>query len=394
MMAVLSECRQENSSRVIDAIYDAALDAGLWPRALEVLRRYVWADSAAVRVCREAWADVIQATTVGFDFNFFLSYRDECFREDWVLSILGALPSGRMLLLEDAPTSDSALNPRGLCLRPERPHLIAGTLHRKIGLDVVIVLHRGRDAPPFGARELTRLKRVVPHLARAWSLADRLDHLLLGAVSADTMLGTTAAGVIFFDASGGVTHMSHGAQVLLDGQRALKLHNQRLRTPYPRLQQWLDQVTVSVRREADEYHHEGSSARFTSYDGQGDLALTILPWKHSKVMPALAVSEVATIGLLASLDCRGIFPIGRIEALFGLTKGEAALAAALVTTGSLAAAAQCLDIRLSTARDRLKSVFRKTGFTSQMALACALVRSAMGQVPPASAATLTRTDWN
>jgi DNA-binding CsgD family transcriptional regulator len=382
MMAVRNQFRHEGSARVIDSIYDAALDATLWPQALEALRAYIWADSAVLRVCVEAVATVIQATAVGFDSTFVLSYRDECVRIDPIVPILGALPAGRMILLGDAHTLHAQGNDRSHCQPLDEPHLMGGTLLRRGGTEIMVGLQRAQDAPAFSTCELTRLKKIVPHLARALSMTNRLEHVALRAKLVESMLGTAVTGIMLLDAYGRVIYLNPAAQGLISGQKALTIRQERLRTPYPKLQQWLDIVSVSARRATDRKYQDGASARFTAFDGTGDLALTVLPWKNTPMMPTFPVAEVATIALLTSLDCREIYSTEHIQTLFGLTRGEASLTAALVSTGSLAAAAQCLGIRPSTARDRLKSVFRKTGFTTQMALACAVVRSATRLVPP------------
>lgn len=382
MMAVRNQCRHGVSARVIESIYDAGVDPTLWPVALEAVRGYIWADSVLLRVCADAFGDVLQVTSVGFDSSYVRAYRDEHVRDDPILPILDALPAGRMILFEGAPALCESHDGRGGLQQANEPHVMGGPLLRRDGIDVMIGLQRGHDAPVFGARELTRLKRIAPHLARALSLADRLERISVRAKLADTMLGTALTGIILFDAVGRVTYLNPIAQSLLGGQVALTLRNQRLKTPYPKLQRWLDLVTTSARREAEGEYRDGSSARFTAYDGTGDLALMVLPWRKAEFMPTWPATEVVTIGLLTPLDCRETYSVERIQTLFGLTRGEASLTAALVTSGSLSAAAQCLRIRSSTARDRLKSIFRKTGFTTQMALACAVIRSSTREVPP------------
>lgn len=388
MMAVRNRCQRGGSTRVIESIYDAAVDATLWPQALETVRAYIWADSALLRVYGGDFADVIQVTAVGFDSSYVRTYRDELVHEDPMVPLLETLPPGRMILLEDALAPENPREMRVGCehAKPQhKRHVMGGSVLRRDGIEVMIGVQRGQDAPEFGGRELMRLKRIVPHIARALSLTDHLEQILLRARLADTMLGTPLTGVLLLDAFGRVTYLSPAAESVLTGQKVLSLHHGRLKTPYPKLQQWLDLVTVCERREAKGKCWKGSSARFTAFDGTGDLALMVLPWRDAERMPAWPATGVVTIGLLTPLDCRETFSVEGIQTLFGLTRGEAALTAALVTSGNLIAAAQCLGIRPSTARDRLKSVYRKTGFKTQMALACAIVRSATRQVTPVEA---------
>ena len=377
-MAVRNRSRPGGSAQVIESIYDATLDAPMWPAALEAIRAYIWADSALLRVYGARFAEVVQATTVGFDPAYAEAYRDEFVREDPIVPVIDTLSAGRVILLEDALPFSRLRNTRFYCeyMKPQdKRHVLGGPLLRRDGFEVMIGAQRGHDSPAFGTRELARVRRVVPHLVRALTLADRLEQTSLRARLADTMLGTAVPGILLFDAHGRVVYLNPAAESLLVGQKALALRGSRLQTPHRQLQQWLDLVTVSKNRDTHAHDWEGSSARFTAFDGSGDLALAVLPWRNASMLPACPATGVVTVGVLTHLDGRETYSVELIQSLFGLTAGEARLAEALVTTGSLAAAAQKLAIRPSTARDRIKSVFRKTGFTTQMALITALLRS-------------------
>jgi len=363
---------------VIESIYEAALDAAVWPKALEAIRKYIWADSALLRIYRTNFETVVQTTTVGFDPAYAQAYRDEFVLDDPIVPVIESLAPGQMAILDEALPFNRLRDTRFYCeyMKPQdKRYVLGGPVVRGDGFEVMIGVQRGRDSPAFGSRELMRVRKVVPHLARGLALANRLEQANVRAQLGDTMLGTVVPGVLLFDSKGRVVYLNPAAEALLAGQKSLMLRGGRLQTPRRTLQHWLDVVTVVEKRDTHLPGWEGSSARFTAFDGMGDVALAMLPWRNTTRIPGSSLACVVTVGILTPLDGRDTHSVELIQSLFVLSVGEARLTEALVSTGSLAAAAQKLGIKPATARDRLKSVFRKTGFSSQAALIAAVLRS-------------------
>lgn len=103
-------------------------------------------------------------------------------------------------------------------------------------------------------------------------------------------------------------------------------------------------------------------------------------------LPPLVVRVLPVIGALSDVldSARAILVVTDIaaprvpsaillESAFGLTQAECRLALRLVETGDLASAAQSLGIMVGTARNQLKSVFRKTDTARQSELVSLLV---------------------
>ena len=86
--------------------------------------------------------------------------------------------------------------------------------------------------------------------------------------------------------------------------------------------------------------------------------------------PSLAVLVVTDL----ELEAHPAPPEEALRAAFGLTAAEARLAAQLVGSGSLNAAADALGIAKETARNQLKAVFAKTGTHRQAELVALLAR--------------------
>ena len=367
-------------SEVIGAIYDGVLDPSVWPQVIEPVRAYVQADSALLRVYGSHWGSVLQSMSAGFDPAFQDAYRLEFIHEDPIVPILDALPLGRMIILDQELPFSRLQGTRfyqEYMKAQDKRHVLGGPLLRVGGSSVMLGFQRAHDAPAFTARDQRRAQALVPHWIRALKLVDRLHRERVQTRLNETLLGDAAPGMLLFDASGRVVYLNPAAEVLLSREKQLTLRNQRLSTRNPRLKSWLDSTLLVKDRQDRSSAWEGSSARFTSLDQSEDIALALLPWGGESVL-AYGFMEAVTAGILTRLQSPGSFSVPMIQSLFGLSPGEARLAEALTRTGSLSQAAEELGIQISTARDRLKSVFRKTGADSQVALVTAILRSPPG----------------
>lgn len=377
-MGALRPSREpQRLTEVIEAIYDGVLDPSSWRQAIEPARVYVQADSALLRVYGDHWKSVLQSESTGFDPAFTEAYRLEFIHEDPIVPILDALPPGRMAILDhELPFSRlQATRFYQEYLKPQdKRHVLGGSLLRVGDSSVMVGFQRAHDAPPFTIRELRRAQALVPHWVRALKLAERLRQEQAQTRITESLLGEAAPGMLLFDAHGRVVYLNPAAEHLLSRQDQLTLRNQRLNAKSRRLQSWLDATLVAKNREDRCGCWEGSSARFTSLDRSEDIALALLPWRGELAL-ACGCTQAVTAGILTPLRPQGSLSVAMIQSLFGLSPGEARLTAALTRTGSLSLAAEALGIQISTARDRLKTVFRKTGFDSQVALVTAILRS-------------------
>lgn len=364
-------------SGVIEAIYDGVLDPSLWPEAIEPVRAYVHADSALLRVYGRHWGSVLQSMSTGFDPALQEAYRQDFIHEDPIVPVLEALPPGKMIILDEELPFSRLRRTRfyqEYMRAQDKRHVLGGPLLRAGDSSVMIGFQRAHDAPAFTPREQRRAQALVPHWTKAFKLAQRMHQAETHAQLNEALLGDAAPGLILFDAAGRVLFLNRAAQELLAGQQQVVLRNQRLCTRNRRLQSWLDAALAAGNRGHSLDGWEGSSARFQSPDENEDLALALLPWRGESAQ-AHGYTAAVTAGILTPLRPTGSFSIPQIQGLFGLSLGEARLAETLARTGSLAQAPEQLEIRISTARDRLKAVFRKTGFDSQVALVTAILRS-------------------
>lgn len=217
---------------------------------------------------------------------------------------------------------------------------------------------------PFGARETSFLSRLTPHLQRATAL-------LLGANTLRQETDVVAAGgdaapfaVIALDHEDRPIICNRQANSLLRQQSVLQRRNGTLSAVVPK-----QQLALTAALRAAAASGEPRSLILSSQPELGPpvrLSLTALPAPEpgSYGLP----SRAYVLCLIAPLGLRRLATAAQLMQLFGLTPAEARLLRALGRGETLEDYSRDCDLRLSTVKTQLNSVFSKTGTHRQVDL--------------------------
>lgn len=223
---------------------------------------------------------------------------------------------------------------------------------------------RAPELGPFLDEEVERLRRLVPHLARAMRFRQ-----LLGAAEGRVrdlqhLLDAGSLPLAVLDDQGVVLCLSQRARTLIDQLPALELKQQRLGSPRPRLSAALRAAHQSACALADSGREAppfaAPAAVEVEREGRAALTLLYLPLRFaSRVREQTQARGRVLIAfhdpeLVTRLDPRVI------ARLFHLTPTEAELAAALGEGRSLLQFALERGCAEQTARVHLKRVLQKT----------------------------------
>lgn len=235
-------------------------------------------------------------------------------------------------------------------------------------------VQRGRNQPSFDADEIALLKLLVPHLTRVAGISRKTSPL------SGTFAGFShfSFGVVMVDSSRQIVSMNEAAETML------------VRSGSP-LRMRQGHISVAIAERAAELQRlieDACSIRHGVIPGHGgDMVfpaaghpdgvsqlLTVLPMTdHSG--PHFLRQRYATVLLRELTSSVPDNFDQQLRVLFDLSPTEARLAAALSSGLALKEAAAQQDIRVSTARSYLESIFRKTGVRQQSQLV-ALLKSA------------------
>lgn len=360
---------------LIGDLYDAALDAALWP---DVVQRLAGAMASSSVVLKLQGHDG-SVRLLGCTQNLIVPERDRAWAEDWHRKDLWVERSVAFGMSRTV-TSDELVTPaeqeRSGFYQEWLRHL---DIHHMIGVVFpvtdcsigVLGLHRPRGAGPYESAERQRFELVREHLQRALRvgqyLAERND-LQSAAVEALDRLDT---GVILTDPTCRVVHASAMALTLLRENAVLGVAGGCLRLRAPTLQDRLRSLVRATTDLALGKLAEPPKALSVPRPHKMPLALEFAPVRPS----ACVLGEQRPACLIFIRDPQVPIAIERLRDLFGLTQAEGAVAAALGSGASVEEIAAGMGIATATVRTHLKRLLAKTGTHRQAEAVTLLVRS-------------------
>jgi DNA-binding CsgD family transcriptional regulator len=221
------------------------------------------------------------------------------------------------------------------------------------GPATVLTFHRGPDQPLFDEAAVPRLAALVPHLRRVLRLHRRLaPQLAIGATLGELFRGADVP-LLFVGRDGTVIEHNPAAQAVFDAAPPL-LKRRAGRLVVATAEGW---VELAARLAALE---DGPAPAFSVdlVDGQGTTATLELRRVHGAATDRLAQHHAVAVCALRRPAQGGS---GALWRRFRLTPMEARVAEGLAAGQAPDAVAAVLDVRLSTVRTHVRSLFAKTG---------------------------------
>ena len=223
----------------------------------------------------------------------------------------------------------------------------------------------------FSDVEVADLGRLVPHLRRALAIQDGLGLVDYGLQASYEVLEGLSTGIAVVDAGGAVEYANHAARECLARQDGVSVDEGILRA-YRR--NGLDLLGGLLREVAADGEQRALVVERPSGRPAYRLLLSRL-WQRMGVDLPNLLARPRVVCYLSDPDRPLETSVELLQRLFGLTPGEARLVQRIVAGETIRTAAEQLRIRESTARDRLKGVFKKTETASQADLIRAILSS-------------------
>ncbi len=371
-----SELADARLSALITHYYDAALDSSLWPgtatrtaQALDSTSTVIKLHGDAVRV------DMLECTD-----NLVVAERDRAWAEDWHRRDLWVERSvayglSRVVTDEDLVTPEERARSgfyQEWLRHLDIHHMLGAVFQTTDGAIAVLGIHRTREAGAYTDAERSKLALLLPHLQRALRLGRRLSALSQAHATALQALDRVDTGVIVVDERCRIMLSSAMADALLRGNAELAVQGGCLVLQQPALR---DALSAQIRAAANVAQGEPGDAGASlcvPRPGRLPLVLEIAPLR-----PTTSVfGDQRPAALVFIRDPEAPADLDRLRALFGLTRTEAAVAAALAQGRSLEGIASGLGVGLGTVRSHLKRILAKTGTHRQAEVVALLARSA------------------
>lgn len=368
----------DDLAAVIEDLYAGTLDDTAWDRGILGVADLMRASGALLFAVNPSNRAILRDERHRVDPDVLEAYRRHWVQHDCRLPHFMPAPVGTPVTEHLLPPADWKRSPilNEFLLPADLPHFMPVWLHKASRKYVTLSLQGSRRRGPFDSRDMETFRQVVPHVARALEIRDRLEQAQVARVLAPPSLDTLHYGVIALDASGRMLAANRVAEAAL---RAPASGLQRrpdgsvwLRGPAgAQLARWLA-TGIPPAQLADGLLH---IARMNA------APLSVLVSRIPAGRCAWTTQDACWLLLLFDPDLLVPADAQLIAADLGISPREAQISALLLSGMSLRAIAQHCAVSTHTVRAQLKSIYRKTGIGTQAEL---VRRVALGPAVQAS----------
>ncbi|TNC13642.1 hypothetical protein FF100_12775 [Methylobacterium terricola] len=242
------------------------------------------------------------------------------------------------------------------------------------GLTYAFAFSGSERTGPLSSEQVVLFHELMRHLRRAVATAHRLGTLTDAPLLEDGLEvhleGLTDPAAIL-NSDGGLAFANAALLALARARDGFVVTTSQVRLLRPADQLRFVQLCAATRALAAVTTEGDRFLVVARPDGRRPCIVTVSPLSHGPALPGAPRRMLVSV---TDLDRgRDVAP-ERLVAAFGLTPGEAGLASLLFAHGHLDAVAALRGVTIATARSQLKSVFAKTGVTSQGELITLLAR--------------------
>ncbi len=352
-------------SKLLGAVYDAALDEAGWVICLEMVRLHFGANYASLIVREETVDDVGLIVSAGQDQASL-----DPGNPNIAMSPFTGMKPDQVSTISDVMTDKEWRENfyyRNYCAPQGVFHVLAVNLVTRDGGIYGFRITRPEWQTNFSPEEVAFCGLLAPHIKRALNLHLSMNQDRKVSTLYSQAMTQLLVGVVVLDQNGRVIECNPAATEILKLRDGLTVEGEQLVASYPednrRLQQMVRDALTTSRADRPSNNEAMSVVRPSGRIAWGLIVQRISSdqWTEGKQRPSVAVFVRDTEGR--------VDPSVRLaQQLFHLTPAETALAIQLANGLSLEESAEALGIKRNTARAHLRSIFSKTGVRRQTEL--------------------------
>ena len=254
---------------------------------------------------------------------------------------------------------------------PDCIHSMGGMILTTQTGQSMVTCQRGAEAGPFGEREKSILRPLMPHLKRAALLHGEMGSLRRQVSTFTSHLERYPYPFLLTDGKRRVLYSNAAAREILAEPDGLAFDNGRLAAASPRTDSALGKAMAELAS------GHGASPRRLEVprpSRRKPYRLILLPIDDSRTLPLGVAVPAVSILIIDAASLSGPDP-EVLRELFSLTPAEARVSAMLVLGQNAKEIAAESKTSVETARTHIKRVFSKTGTTRQSEFVFLVLRS-------------------
>ena len=363
-------------SEILDTVYDSAVFAERWPQALDKLQQAFDCTCVAL-IDRNLRTLEARVDTSGVDASSQREFLDFWSARDPVRQRTRSWRPGAIDL-------DHQIVPRAEILasdyyngfmKPRDMHaLMRLTLAHRNQFLTIISLVRPHSAGEFDQATVEQCRVLMPHLQRASSIRFQAEHAatMLGGLS--DVAERSATAVLLLERNGQVKFANRAARAMA-AAGAFLLRSDQVAFPDRNDEVAFQRLVAGATGAIEDFvAPRGGVIRLARRSGETSYTVTVAPVRREA---SWAGNEPMALVLIADPSLTPMPSREALSQLFGFSASELRVAERLMTGDSPEQAATFLEVKTSTVRWHLASMYRKTGTNRQAELVRLLLSLAM-----------------
>ena len=361
----------ETFSKVVEAIYDCALDPNRWQNAISLISDLLQSQRCALAVHNHVDHRNELVFQLGIENDDYWRQHEETYSRlnplfvPMLMQPVWAVAT-RAMVVNDDEVFESRFYKEWA--KPQGLHDVVGVkvLHTE-QRQGFFTADRFVSQPRYGEREVRLLTLLSPHVCRAVAISDVLNLKTIRSEALEAALNALSSAVYLTDRHARVVFMNRVAERQVKTSNALRIENNRLsavdRVARAALTKAIDETSVDEAERLD----SGFTLALPEVE-QAGLVATILPLTRGERRNMSGAFAATAAIFVQDPFVVPPFPGEAFAKLYGLTPSELRVLLAMAPGLGVKEAAEVLGVSETTAKTHLQHIYGKTGTSKQTEL--------------------------
>jgi DNA-binding CsgD family transcriptional regulator len=353
-------------TQLVGHIYDAALDAALWPDALARIGRFLGGESGGLLSKDTVSKAGTAHYTFGVDPHFVQLYNETHSRCDPVAT-LPSFAAEQIVSIPDLVPYDEFRRERFFqeWMRPQGLVDAANSvLEKSTSSCSFITILRSESCGIVDDEMQRRMTLIVPHVRRAVLIGKAIEFKETEAAIFADMLDSLSAGLFLIAADGRIVHANAAGHDMLGAGDILRFLRGRVATCDRQVDKVLQEIFAASDHGDAGIGVKGIALPLTAHDGERYVA-HVLPLTSGERRRAARTYTATTAMFVCKAAMQGPPVPEVIGKLYSLTPTELRVLLAIVEVGGIPEVASAFGVADSTIRTHVGRLFDKTGVGRQ-----------------------------